>query len=140
MSTVNPRFPHTLTLTRVTVVSSEDDPFVDPVEDDPFAVESETPVVDSKGGSTETPTKDDEETETETLYEGECRSYRNVVTKTRDGVLVSDYVIAMPRVDFAILPGDLVSVIANNRTMKGVVVDSQTTNFGTNIWWNQKEN
>ena len=79
-------------------------------------------------------------TETETIYEGECRSYRNVVTKTRDGVLVSDYVIAMPRADFAILPGDIVVVQANNRTMRGVVVDSQTTNLGTNIWWNQKEN
>ena len=74
------------------------------------------------------------------LYKGVCRSYRNVVTKTRDGVLVSDYVIAMPRADFAILPGDKVSVAANNRSMDGVVVDSQTTNFGTNIWWNKKEN
>lgn len=107
MSTANPRFPHTLTITRVTAAS----------QDDPFAESSST-----------------------TLYEGECRSYRNVVTKTRDGVLVSDYVIAMPRVDFAILPGDKVSVVANNRPMEGVVVDSQTTNFGTNIWWNQKEN
>ena len=62
------------------------------------------------------------------------------MTKTRDGVLVSDYVIAMPRADFAILPGDKVSVVANSRSMEGVVVDSQTTNFGTNIWWNQKEN
>lgn len=107
MSAENPRFPHTLALTRVTAAS----------QDDPFAATA--PV---------------------TLYDGECRSYRNVVTKTRDGVLVSDYVIAMPRVDFAILPGDKVSVEANNRQMEGVVVDSQTTNLGTNIWWNQKEN
>ena len=135
MSTVNPRFPHSLTLKRVTVVSSTDDPFVDPVEDDPFAEQSATPAVEQQSGTTETA-----DVETETLYEGECRSYRNVVTKTRDGVLVSDYVIAMPRVDFAILPGDKVSVVANNRTMEGVVVDSQTTNLGTNIWWNQKEN
>ena len=132
MSTANPRFPHTLTLTRVTVVTSQDDPFAVPVEDDPFADENATPVVVTPSSETET--------ETITLYEGECRSYRNVVTKTRDGVLVSDYVIAMPRVDFAILPGDKVSVVANNRSMEGVVVDSQTTNFGTNIWWNQKEN
>ena len=130
MSNANPRFPHTLTLTRVTAVPSQDDPFVVPVEDDPFAEESPAQAEAPSSGSTEV----------ETLYEGECRSYRNVVTKTRDGVLVSDYVIAMPRVDFAILPGDKVSVNANNRTMKGVVVDSQTTNFGTNIWWNQKEN
>lgn len=130
MSNANPRFPHTLTLTRVTAVPSQDDPFVVPVEDDPFAEESPAQAEAPSSGSTEV----------ETLYEGECRSYRNVVTKTRDGVLVSDYVIAMPRVDFAILPGDKVSVNANNRTMKGVVVDSQTTNLGTNIWWNQKEN
>jgi hypothetical protein len=130
MSTVNPRFPHTFTLTRVTVTPSQDDPFVVPVEDDPFAEESPANAEATSSGSTDE----------ETLYEGECRSYRNVVTKTRDGVLVSDYVIAMPRVDFAILPGDKVSVNANNRTMKGVVVDSQITNFGTNIWWNQKEN
>ena len=130
MSTVNPRFPHTLTLTRVTVTPQQDDPFVTPVEDDPFADENATPVAETPSG----------ETETETLYDGECRSYRNVMTKTRDGVLVSDYVIAMPRADFAILPGDKLSVAANNRTMEGVVVDSQTTNFGTNIWWNQKEN
>lgn len=109
MSTINPRFPHTFILSRVSVA----------VSDDPFAEGSETST---------------------TLYEGECRSYRNVVTKTRDGVLVSDYVIAMPRVDFAILPGDHVTVTANNRTMVGKVVDSQTTNFGTNIWWNKKEN
>lgn len=138
MSIVNPRFPHTLTLTRVTVVPSDDDPFVEPVEDDPFAVGSTTEDVVST--NTEVTSTDDAETDVETLYDGECRSYRNVMTKTRDGVLVSDYVIAMPRADFAILPGDKVSVVANNRTMKGVVVDSQTTNFGTNIWWNQKEN
>ena len=120
-----------LVLTRVTVTESEsDNPFVVPVEDDPFAVE--TPEAHSVPVSSAT--------ETETIYEGECRSYRNVVTKTRDGVLVSDYVIAMPRADFAILPGDIVEVQANNRTMRGVVVDSQTTNLGTNIWWNQKEN
>lgn len=134
MSIANPRFPHTLTLTRVSVVSSGDEPFVNPPEDDPFAEESATPVMEPKGG------KAKPETTVETLYEGVCRSYRNVVTKTRDGVLVSDYVIAMPRVDFAILPMDKVVVEANNRTMEGVVVDSQTTNLGTNIWWNQKEN
>ena len=134
MSTVNPRFPHTFTLTRVTVTPSQDDPFVVPVEDDPFAEEGAAPAVTPRNsGNTES-------SETITLYDGACRSYRNVVTKTRDGVLVSDYVIAMPRVDFAILPGDKVSVNANNRTMKGVVVDSQITNLGTNIWWNQKEN
>lgn len=130
MSAVNPRFPHTFSLSRVTATASQDDPFVVPVEDDPFAGQGQTPKVEPSPG----------QAEAETLYEGECRSYRNVVTKTRDGVLVSDYVIAMPRVDFAILPGDIVVVDANNRTMRGVVVDSQTTNFGTNIWWNQKEN
>lgn len=139
MSTVNPRFPHTLTLTRVTVVPSDDDPFVDPVEDDPFAEESETGAVEQTPGNAASGSGD-AETDVETIYEGECRSYRNVTTKTRDGVLVSDYVIAMPRADFAILPGDKVSVVANSRSMEGVVVDSQTTNFGTNIWWNQKEN
>lgn len=130
MSTANPRFPHMLTLTRVTVSSSTDNPFVVPVEDDPFAENGPARAEPTISGSTET----------EILYEGKCRSYRNVVTKTRDGVLVSDYVIAMPRVDFAILPGDKVVVTANNRTMEGSVVDSQTTNLGTNIWWNQKEN
>ena len=134
MSEINPRFPHTLTLTRVTVVPSDDDPFVAPVEDDPFAEDGEIEEVEQSSGNEES------ETGVETIYEGECRSYRNVMTKTRDGVLVSDYVIAMPRADFAIFPGDKVSVVANNRTMTGVVVDSQTTNFGTNIWWNQKEN
>ena len=79
MSTVNPRFPHALVLTRETVTASQNDPFA-------------------------------RETKTDTLYDGECRSYRNVVTKTRDGVLVSDYVIAIPRADFAILPGDKVRV------------------------------
>ncbi len=122
MSTDNPRFPHALTLTRVTVVPSGDDPFAEQV---------------SGNGKRNA---NDSGSSSETLYEGECRSYRNVTTKTRDGVLVSDYVIAMPRADFAILPGDKVSVVANNRTMTGVVVDSQTTNLGTNIWWNQKEN
>ncbi len=130
MSTENPRFPHSLTLSRVTATVSQDDPFVTPAGDDPFADETQAPAAEPASGTTET----------ETLYEGECRSYRNVVTKTHDGVLVSDYVIAMPRVDFAILPGDIVVVEANNRTMNGVVVDSQTTNFGTNIWWNKKEN
>lgn len=130
MNIANPRFPHTLTLSRVTAVVPGDDPFVGHAENDPFAEEGSAQAEAPSSGTTETGT----------LYEGECRSYRNVVTKTRDGVLVSDYVIAMPRVDFAILPGDKVSVNANNRTMKGVVVDSQTTNFGTNIWWNQKEN
>ncbi len=130
MSTVNPRFPHALSLSRVTVTVPGDDPFVVHAEDDPFAEEGPAHAEVHSSGTTET----------ETLYEGECRSYRNAVTKTRDGVLVSDYVIAMPRVDFAILPGDLVGVVANNRTMNGVVVDSQTTNLGTNIWWNQKEN
>lgn len=128
MTIANPRFPHTLILTRVTVTASSEDPFVVPVEDDPFAEGAEPPVAQSSSA------------ETETLYEGECRSYRNVVTKTRDGVLVSDYVIAMHRADFAILPGDKVVVEANNRRMEGVVVDSQTTNLGTNIWWNKKEN
>ena len=131
MSTDNPRFPHALTLTRVTVVPSEDDPFVEGVDSDPFAEQ-----VSGNGRRN----ANDSGSSSETLYEGECRSYRNVTTKTRDGVLVSDYVIAMPRVDFAILPGDKVSVVANNRTMTGVVVDSQTTNLGTNVWWNQKEN
>lgn len=139
MSDINPRFPHTLTLTRVTVVPSDDDPFVDPVEDDPFAEESETGAVEQTAGNAASGSGD-AETDVETIYEGECRSYRNVMTKTREGVLVSDYVIAMPRADFAILPGDKVSVVANSRSMEGVVVDSQTTNFGTNIWWNQKEN
>lgn len=114
MSIVNPRFPHTLILSRATVT---------PSQDDPFAVE------DASSASA-----------VAVLYKGVCRSYRNVTTKTRDGVLVSDYVIAMPRADFAILPGDKMVVEANNRTMDGVVVDSQTTNLGTNIWWNKKEN
>lgn len=138
MSAENPRFPHTLTLTRMTATPSQDDPFVVPSVDDPFAKQTQAPVVEQAGAGSSA--KGDPETETETLYEGACRSYRNVTTKTRDGVLVSDYVIAMPRVDFAIHPGDIVVVDANNRTMNGVVVDSQTTNFGTNIWWNQKEN
>lgn len=119
-----------MTLTRVTVTPSQDNPFVVAAGDDPFA-EGTTPAsADSSSG----------DMETVTIYKGKCRSYRNVVTKTRDGVLVSDYVIAMPRANFAILPGDKVSVVANNRSMDGVVMDSQTTNFGTNIWWNQKEN
>lgn len=130
MSNANPRFPHSLILTRVTASPSQGGTSVVPVEEDPFAAGSPAPVVAPSSGTAET----------ETLYEGECRSYRNVVTKTRDGVLVSDYVIAMPRVDFAILPGDKVVVDVNNRTMKGVVVDSQITNLGTNIWWNKKEN
>lgn len=131
MSQSNPRFPHTLTLTRVTAISQEGQPSsVVPAEDDPFGVQHEPTEV----------AEPSENAGVETIYEGECRSYRNVVTKTRDGVLVSDYVIAMPRADFAILPGDQVLVVANYRTMKGVVVDAQTNNLGTNIWWNQKEN
>lgn len=130
MNTANPRFPHMLTLKRVTETTSQDDPFVAPVNDDPFAAAVNRGTVVPSGATTST----------SILYEGKCRSYRNVMTKTRDGVLVSDYVIAMPRADFAILPGDLVVVMANNRTMNGVVVDSQTTNFGTNIWWNKNEN
>lgn len=109
MSSVNPRFPHSLVIRRSVSADSGD----------PFNRSSDT---------------------TDTLYEGVCRSYRNVMTKTRAGVLVSDYVIAMPRASFAILPGDRLTVTANNRTMEGKVVDSQTTNFGTNIWWNKKEN
>lgn len=132
MSTSNPRFPHFLTLKRVTVANSTDNPFIPPVNDDPFA--------EQVAASASSAAASGPEVTTRTLYEGECRSYRNVTTKTRDGVLVSDYVIAMPRVDFAILPGDVVVVVANHRTMNGVVEDSQTTNFGTNIWWNQKEN
>lgn len=81
-----------------------------------------------------------EQPETETLYDGEGRNYRNQMSKTSKGVIESDYVIAMPLVDFEIRKMDMITVYERNTVRKGHVKDSVDTNFGTNIWWNLASN
>lgn len=74
------------------------------------------------------------------VYDGECRNYRNQVVKDSKGVIVSDYIIAMPRAGFSIHKKDFITVYEGNAVRRGYVKDSYDTNFGTNIWWNDTSN
>lgn len=74
------------------------------------------------------------------LYDGECRNYRNLHTKEKNGVLISDYTLALPKIDFEVKELDIVEVTTETRTMTGTVKDYQVNNFGTNIWWNKTSN
>ena len=87
----------------------------------------------SGGSSFEQPTRT-------VIYDGECRNYRNQVVKDTRGVLVSDYIIAMPLADFKVEKKDEITVYEKHVIRKGWVKDFYDTNFGRNIWWNIVDN
>ena len=74
------------------------------------------------------------------VFEGSCRNYKNTKATIRDGVLVSDYIIAMPKVDFEVAIGDTITLTDTVRTISGKVIDFIVNNLGTNIWWNKVNN
>lgn len=120
--TNNPRYPHSILITRNIVTDSST-----PVSPDPF------------GGDTP-----ETETEIETLYQGEGRNYLERTATIVDGVASRRYAISIPfsgvSSDVTFLKGDDVSVIERNRSLVGRVEDSYLGNLGMTVYWNKVTN
>lgn len=109
----NPRWPHKVVITRV----KEFDPMVDINLPEPILV-----------------------------YDGKCRSYQKEYVSTTGEVMVSKRVLSLPETikdwtsETLPLENDLVEVDYGSYKEKGVVVDKQPNNLGTDIYWNYGRN
>jgi hypothetical protein len=113
MTISNPRYPHSIRITRN--VSSTYDPFND-------------------ANSTNTEVE---------VYNGEGRNYKANNTNPSNGVLVSDYAVSIPFVEIEIRAGDKIRVIDRMRALpdakilEGEVVDAYLGNMGLTVYWNK---
>lgn len=109
----NPRWPHTVKVTRVMPY----DPLVD--------IEPNEAVL---------------------IYEGICRSYQKEYVSTTGEVMTSKRVLSLPQTlqdwtsETIILENDLVEVNYGSYVEKGIVVDKQPNNLGTDVYWNYGRN
>lgn len=109
----NPRFPHKVVITREL-------PF-DPLEQI-------------------------EPSEAKVIYEGVCRSYQKEYVSTMGEVMTSKRVLSLPltlkewTAETMIFENDLVEVDYGSYKEKGIVVDKQPNNLGTDIYWNYGRN
>lgn len=109
----NPRFPHKVVITREL-------PF-DPLEQI-------------------------EPSEAKVIYEGVCRSYQKEYVSTTGEVMTSKRVLSLPltlkewTAETMIFENDLVEVDYGSYKEKGIVVDKQPNNLGTDIYWNYGRN
>ena len=82
----------------------------------------------------------------ETIYEGVCRSYQKEYVSTTGEVMTSKRVLSLPMTlkdwtsENIILENDLVEVDYGSYKEKGIVVDKQPNNLGTDIYWSYGRN
>lgn len=135
MSVVNPRFPHTCKIWRVSTAS----PLVDePIDYDPLADEEE-PSEPESGQELE----EDEDVSVNVIYEGECRAYSKNTTSDRGEVITSYRGLALPVTqdewtELGVVPqeGDLMWVQRGGYREYGNVIDKLPANFGgTHLTW-----
>ena len=92
------------------------------------------------------PLVDIEPQEAKVIYEGKCRSYQKEYVSTTGEVMTSKRVLSLPQTlsdwtsETIILENDLVEVDYGSYNEKGIVVDKQPNNLGTDIYWNYGRN
>lgn len=92
------------------------------------------------------PLVDIEPKEARVIYEGVCRSYQKEYVSTTGEVMTSKRVLSLPQTltdwtsETIILENDLVEVDYGSYVEKGIVVDKQPNNLGTDIYWNYGRN
>lgn len=86
-----------------------------------------------------------------TVYEGECRKYRNGQTRQTDEVMTGNYCLSIPgertnadgvteRIMVKALAGDTVEATDYSGTYRGYVVDCRAGNLGNTVYWNDDKN
>ena len=109
---INPRFPHTCVIRRGEYDQLED-------------VEEQNSVI---------------------VYEGECRNFQQEYVKTTGEVMQSIRCTAIPLTNRdwteETLPreNDWITAVYSDHTEEGMVIDKQTTNLGTDIYWTYERN
>lgn len=106
MAISNPRFPHTLVVTREENVGSTYEPNIQPV----------------------------------VILSCECRNYITTKSTESNGVVSSNYTVALPVHSVNILTGDKIVVTDTVRSINGEIVASQIGNLGANIYYNEVKN
>ena len=92
------------------------------------------------------PLLDIEPTESKVIYDGVCRSYQKEYVSTTGDVMTSKRVLSLPlklqdwTSETIILENDLVEVDYGSYKEKGIVVDKQPNNLGTDIYWSYGRN
>lgn len=87
-----------------------------------------------------------EPSEAKVIYEGVCRSYQKEYVSTTGDVMTSKRVLSLPltlkdwTAETIVLENDLVEVNYGSYIEKGIVVDKQPNNLGTDIYWNYGRN
>lgn len=132
----NPRFPHTLTVKRAKVdtegnivFDANGDPTYEVV---PLALVSMVdgdPIQSDNGFVT---------TMVETINFGYRGNSRNVLRM--GDVAVADWHIALPMFVTPLFDGDILWLTDYERTYMGEVVKKTTSNFGSDIWFNEVKN
>ena len=76
------------------------------------------------------------------ILEGKCRNNlsKSGGTSSKNGVLVSDYMISAPYNEIEISAGDLIEMTDRTRKILGVIVNSYNGNLGCQIWYNETSN
>ena len=123
----NPRFPHSILITRVVSVD-----VTDPTEEVPYDPFAEPPAVPPETG--------DSTTSTVEVYHGEGRNYKNNKTSPVNGVIQSDYAASIPYTEIDIKTGDSIVVTERVRTISGIVDDAYLGNLGLTVYWNKVNN
>lgn len=113
----NPRFPHSIVISRVVRTTSEQ------VESSPW--DSGDP---------------DTVEVIEIIYNGEGRNYKDGVKRGRDNVVLYDFGISIPYTEIELKKGDKVEVMERNRLISGFIQDSYLGNLGLNVYWNSDSN
>ena len=123
----NPRFPHTIRITRVISVSA-----TEPTEEVPYDPFNPPP--------SDPPEEGDATTTTIEVYYGEGRNYKNNKTGAVNGVIQSDYAVSIPFTEIDIMTGDSITVTERTRTLTGLVDDPYLGNLGLTVYWNKVNN
>ena len=74
------------------------------------------------------------------LYEGKCRKYINHRNKSKESVVISEYMLSIPGTVNGIKSGDKLIVTDPSGVFNGTVVDCNPGNWGTNVYWNNDKN
>jgi len=74
------------------------------------------------------------------MLDSPCRNYISRKGSETNGVLSSDYTLALPRSSVDVLAGDRVRVEDGMRIIKGDVIACQINNLGVNIYYNEVKN
>lgn len=74
-----------------------------------------------------------------TILSSAC-GYRNLSSEDisfSSGVYISQYKIALPRIQASIMTGDIIEVTDKNETIRGTVVKAKSNNLGAHVWFNE---